>query len=54
MLTTMGGNNSPLVFSLLLLLLPSGQTGTDAHVPSGVRISNPGCPGRWKRRVMVP
>lgn len=35
----------------------SGQTGTGDHSsasPSGVRISRPGWPERWKRRVMLP
>ena len=32
----------------------SGSTGTATQLPLGSSTSRPGCPGRRKRRVMLP
>jgi len=67
MLIKIGGNDCPVddddvpfcccggcSCSPSLLAAFPGCTGTGAQVPSGVRISRPGWPGRWKRSVMLP
>lgn len=60
MLTRMGGNGYSLPSSEVVEEEEEeeedlGITGTGAHpAPSGVRISNPGCPGRWNNSVMEP
>ena len=50
MLTRIGGEGSDSV--------PGGCTGTGVQFGveegDGGRISNPGCPGRWNKRVMEP
>lgn len=51
MLTRIGGDGSDSVVG--------GKTGTGVHVEDvegedGERISRPGWPGRWKRRVREP
>lgn len=44
MLTKIGGKEDDVC---------GGFTGTGAQVLLGVRISSPGCEGRWKRRVIL-
>ena len=51
MLTRIGGEGS--------VSVPGGKTGTGVHSggaldADGGRISRPGCPGRWNKRVMEP
>ena len=51
MFTSIGGDGSDSVVG--------GKTGTGVHFcdvagVEGGRISRPGCPGRWNRRVIEP
>ena len=46
MLTRIGGNSSSSV--------PGGKTGAGDQVEAGLRISKPGCKGRWNSSVSEP